>query len=142
DFCSNVANKSIAELHVTLVQHGCSLVAGTKNEIFSSNLNLKVSEIDGVLTKLCVAFSRDKVTENEPKYVQDSLTLHKNDIVKLLLEDKAVFFVCGDARNMAKDVRNCLINLIAIETNCDEDAAREKFSVVLAEKRYKEDIWT
>uniref|UniRef100_H2YB52 Methionine synthase reductase n=1 Tax=Ciona savignyi TaxID=51511 RepID=H2YB52_CIOSA len=107
--------------------------------LFQSELE---SFIDGVLTKLCVAFSRDKVTENEPKYVQDSLTLHKNDIVKLLLEDKAVFFVCGDARNMAKDVRNCLINLIAIETNCDEDAAREKFSVVLAEKRYKEDIWT
>ena len=103
---------------------------------------LKKFEFDGVLTRLIIAFSRDSDSAGTCRYVQDNLRLHKNNMVDLLLNKNAVFYVCGDARNMAKDVRRCLIEIIASETNCDETAALEKFQNVISDNRYKEDIWS
>lgn len=38
------------------------------------------------------------------KYVQHSIHSYAADLVKLLDEKGAIVYVCGDARNMAKDV--------------------------------------
>ena len=98
----------------------------------------------GILTRLIVAFSRDPDVPGKEncRYVQDNLRLHRTTVVELLLLKNAVFYVCGDARNMAKDVRQCIVELIASETACDETSAAEKFKKVLLENRYKEDIWS
>ena len=97
---------------------------------------------DGLLTRLIVAFSRDQMSAKSCRYVQDNLRLYKSDVVNLLLKKNATFYVCGDARNMAKNVRQCIIEIIASEMECDQASALEQFEKVVAEKRYKEDIWT
>jgi methionine synthase reductase len=59
----------------------------------------------GVLTKLLVSFSRDEPrSADSPRYVQDNLRRHSAAVASLLTEKDAVVCVCGDAKNMAKDV--------------------------------------
>ena len=48
-----------------------------------------------VLTKLVVSFSRDSTDSLSPRYVQDNLKLHADDVLDLLLEKGAVLYVCG-----------------------------------------------
>ncbi|CAK8672123.1 methionine synthase reductase-like [Clavelina lepadiformis] len=95
----------------------------------------------GILSRLLVAFSRDPTSSESPKYVQDNLKLHSLDIANLLFQKRAIFYVCGDARNMAKDVRQCIIEIITKERNCSDKEAVDLFKQVLDEKRYREDIW-
>nr|CAB3264070.1 methionine synthase reductase-like [Phallusia mammillata] len=96
---------------------------------------------NGALTHLKVAFSRD-VTRPQPKYVQDSLKLCSHEMMKLILSSDAVFYICGDARNMAKNVRQCFIDMIAKCKNCSDEEANAGFKKVVSAKRYLEDIWT
>ena len=57
----------------------------------------------GALGELVTCFSRDPETEaGAPRHVQDNIRLRKERLVRLLLEEDSVFYVCGDARNMAK----------------------------------------
>ena len=61
---------------------------------------------DGSLTRMDVAFSRDRL---DKVYVQHKLWEQRQDLVGWL-ENGAHFYVCGDAKSMAKDVRAMLIN--------------------------------
>jgi len=47
--------------------------------------------------------------------VQDNLLLHSTDVVTLILENSAEVFVCGDANNMAKDVKQAFVKAIETE---------------------------
>lgn len=97
---------------------------------------------NGVLNHLEVAFSREQHQDGEIKYVQHLLKLQADVVAELLLNTSAIFYVCGDARNMAKDVRRCMLDVLAHATGCSEESAAETFSDICARKRYKEDIWT
>ena len=66
---------------------------------------------DGVLTKLETAFSRD--TEKKV-YVQNKMLENSKELFEWL-ENGVSFFVCGDKKRMAKDVRNALIDVIEKE---------------------------
>jgi sulfite reductase (NADPH) flavoprotein alpha-component len=59
---------------------------------------------DGSLARMDVAFSRDTP---EKVYVQNRLWEQRKDVVTWL-ENGAHFYVCGDAKSMAKDVRSTL----------------------------------
>ncbi len=61
-------------------------------------------------TEITTAFSRD---QEQKFYVQDRMKEHANEIFKWL-EDGAYFYVCGDARRMAKDVDTTLQQIIAM----------------------------
>ena len=115
-----------------------------KDRDFLFEAKLRKFEKEQVLTHLIVSFSRDLETlsGDKPRYVQDNLRAHKSAIVDLLLRKNAIFYVCGDARNMAKNVRECIIDLIAFETNCNLTEASDRFKQILQEKRYREDIWS
>lgn len=113
---------------------------GEKDFLFRDKL--KGFARSGVLDHLVVAFSRDSNSldgDNEPKYVQDNLKLNSKSIFDLLSHD-AVFYVCGDARNMAKDVRRCILEILT--KNMSEDGANEFLESLVKEGRYKEDVWT
>src|SRR5581483_3907670 len=60
---------------------------------------------DGALTRLDVAFSRDTP---QKVYVQNRMWEQRRDLVDWL-ENGASFYVCGDAKSMAKDVRATLV---------------------------------
>ncbi|QQP52768.1 Uncharacterized protein FKW44_005015, partial [Caligus rogercresseyi] len=63
----------------------------------------------GALTHLWTSFSRESSgDDSKVKYVQDNLTLHAETIVDLLFKENGRFYVCGDARNMAKEVNEVL----------------------------------
>lgn len=65
---------------------------------------------EGTLNELRVCFSRDD--KGGPKYVQDIIKSHKKEFVELLMNPDTILFVCGDARNMAKDVNDTIIESV------------------------------
>ena len=48
----------------------------------------------------------------------------------------------SDAKNMANDVRNILINIIKTKGNMDEAAALQYLKKMEAQKRYSADVWS
>ncbi|XP_010883972.2 methionine synthase reductase [Esox lucius] len=100
---------------------------------------------NGTLTHLKVCFSRDPPegteTRTGPRYVQHDLLLHAKDITNLLLRENGYLYVCGDAKNMAKDVNDALMEMIAAELQLDKLEAMKALARLREEKRYLQDIW-
>ncbi|KAJ4301612.1 hypothetical protein N0V90_003705 [Kalmusia sp. IMI 367209] len=84
------------------------------------------------------AFSRDG-----PKkvYVQHKLEENGEEVNKLL-EQKAYFYVCGDAANMAREVNTLLGKLIAKYRNVEESRGEEIVKAMRASNQYQEDVWS
>jgi sulfite reductase (NADPH) flavoprotein alpha-component len=93
----------------------------------------------GLLTKLDVAFSRDQA---EKIYVQDRMRENGAEFWKWLQEG-AFFYICGDAKRMAKDVHQMLITIAQEHGGMTPEAAKEYIEVTLAktEKRYLKDVY-
>jgi len=93
----------------------------------------------GLLTKLDLAFSRD---QEEKIYVQDRMRENGAELWKWISEG-AYFYVCGDAKRMAKDVHQALID-IAIEHGGmspeDADVYVNK-TLMREERRYLRDVY-
>ncbi|XP_031216189.1 methionine synthase reductase [Mastomys coucha] len=101
----------------------------------------------GVLTHLKVSFSRDAVPEEEEeeapaKYVQDNLQRHSQQVARILLQENGYIYVCGDAKNMAKDVNDTLVEIISKEAGVDKLEAMKTLATLKQEKRYLQDIWS
>ncbi|XP_021496951.1 methionine synthase reductase [Meriones unguiculatus] len=99
----------------------------------------------GVLTHLKVSFSRDntpKEEEDPPKYVQDNLHRHSQQVARLLLRENGYIYLCGDAKNMAKDVNDTLVEIISKEAGIDKLEAMKTLATLKQEKRYLQDIWS
>ncbi len=69
---------------------------------------LNAMKASGVLTRLSLAWSRDG---NQKFYVQDRMREVGRDLWSWLA-DGAHFYVCGDAKRMAKDVELTLVDII------------------------------
>jgi len=93
----------------------------------------------GVLTKLDTAFSRDQA---EKIYVQDRMQENGAELWKWLQEG-AYFYVCGDAKRMARDVHQKLIDIAQQHGGLSPEAAKEYIEVTFAktEKRYLKDVY-
>ncbi|KAF1928142.1 NADPH-cytochrome P450 reductase [Didymella exigua CBS 183.55] len=87
---------------------------------------------------LHTAFSRDG-----PKkvYVQHHIEEHGEEINKLL-EQKAYFYVCGDAAYMAREVNQLLGKIIAKYRNVSEKKGEEIVKAMRASNQYQEDVWS
>jgi sulfite reductase (NADPH) flavoprotein alpha-component len=92
---------------------------------------------DGSLTRLELAFSRDQA---EKVYVQDRMREHAGELWSWL-EAGAHFYVCGDARRMAKDVDAALHEVIHRAGGKSLEAAAEYVAKLKSEKRYQRDIY-
>uniref|UniRef100_A0A673INK6 NADPH--cytochrome P450 reductase n=1 Tax=Sinocyclocheilus rhinocerous TaxID=307959 RepID=A0A673INK6_9TELE len=88
----------------TVLYYGCRY----KNEDFLYQEDLEEFEKTGVLTALNVAFSRDQA---EKVYVQHLLKKNKEAVWRLVHSDNAHIYICGDARNMARDVQNAFYEI-------------------------------
>jgi sulfite reductase (NADPH) flavoprotein alpha-component len=93
----------------------------------------------GTLTRLDVAFSRDQAHKI---YVQDRMEEHGAELWKWLQEG-AYFYVCGDAKRMARDVHQKLIDIAQKHGGMSPEAAKEYIEVTFAktEKRYLKDVY-
>ncbi|XP_054434315.1 methionine synthase reductase [Pteronotus mesoamericanus] len=99
----------------------------------------------GILTHLKVSFSRDAPVREEEapvKYVQDNIQLHSKQVARLLLRENGCIYVCGDAKNMAKDVNDTLVEIISKEVGVDKLEAMKTLATLKEEKRYLQDIWS
>jgi sulfite reductase (NADPH) flavoprotein alpha-component len=93
----------------------------------------------GLLTRFDTAFSRDQA---EKIYVQDRIRENGAEFWKWLQEG-AYFYICGDAKRMAKDVHQMLIQVAQTHGGMTPEAAKEYIEVTLAktEKRYLKDVY-
>lgn len=109
-----------------------------KDFLFQDEINNFLEK--GCLTKFHVCFSRDEQQERSPRYVQDNIRTYSKELINLI-DNGAVLYVCGDAKNMAKDVNATLAAILAAEKELNEEAARKLLMEMKIEKRYLEDIW-
>ncbi len=92
---------------------------------------------DGALTRMDVAFSRDTP---EKIYVQHKLWDRRAELVEWL-DGGAYFYVCGDAKAMAKDVRAALVRAFADVKSLTPEAAEQAVVTLEREKRYLQDTY-
>ena len=92
---------------------------------------------DGALTRMDVAFSRD--TPNKV-YVQHKLWDQRSELIEWL-DGGAHFYVCGDAKAMAKDVRAALVRAYADVKALSAEAAEQAVVTLEREKRYLQDTY-
>ncbi|MED5103330.1 assimilatory sulfite reductase (NADPH) flavoprotein subunit [Niallia circulans] len=92
---------------------------------------------DGVLTKMSIAFSRDKA---EKVYVQHRMLEHSKELFEWL-EEGAVLYVCGDEKHMAHDVHQTLLTIIQKEGKMALEKAEEYIASMTQTKRYQRDVY-
>ena len=92
---------------------------------------------DGTLARMDVAFSRDRP---EKIYVQHRMWEARRDLVDWL-EGGAYFYVCGDAKAMAKDVRATLVHAFADVKAVSDEAAEREVGAIERERRYLQDTY-
>ena len=92
---------------------------------------------DGSLTRMDVAFSRDRP---EKTYVQHKMWERRRELIDWL-DNGAHFYVCGDAKAMAKDVRTTLTRAYADVKALTPEAADAAIASLEREKRYLQDVY-
>src|SRR3984893_7830785 len=93
---------------------------------------------DGFLSRLDCAWSRDQA---EKSYVQTKMLNCADEIWKWMEAEGAHFFVCGDARRMAKDVDASLRKIIQEQGGKSEEQTNEYVEKLKSDKRYKRDVY-
>ena len=92
---------------------------------------------DGLLNDLDLAWSRD---QEKKVYVQHKM-LEKKAQLWSWLQDGAIFYVCGDASRMAKDVDQTLRTIAQEEGVMSEEDAGAWVKSLLKERRYLKDVY-
>ncbi len=92
---------------------------------------------EGTLHRLDLAWPRDQA---EKIYVQDKMRENAAELWAWL-KNGAYFYVCGDAKRMAKDVDLALHEIIAQHGGMDALAAAEHVKALKKEKRYQRDVY-
>ncbi len=93
---------------------------------------------DGLLTRFDCAWSRDQAHKI---YVQHCMLENAAEIWKWIDAEGAQFFVCGDARRMAKDVDAALRKIVLEEGGKTVEEASEYVEKLKSDKRYKRDVY-
>ena len=92
---------------------------------------------DGLLNDLDLAWSRD---QEKKVYVQHKMLEKKGQLWRWL-QDGAIFYVCGDASRMAKDVDQALRTIAQEEGAMSEEDAGAWVKNLLKERRYLKDVY-
>lgn len=119
---------------------------GGKNWLFFGERNEKTDfyyesfwkdlEKQGAL-RLDTAFSRDT---GEKVYVQDKVRMRKKALWEWIQEG-ALIYICGDAKNMAREVEIALCQIIKEEGGMSEEQALHFFRKMRRERRYLADVY-
>ena len=87
--------------------------------------------------RLSTAFSRDA---GEKRYVQHAMEKEEKELFKWL-EQGAYFYLCGDAKTMAKDVHATLHTIIERQGNFTPEKAKAYVKDLKASNRYLVDVY-
>lgn len=88
--------------------------------------------------KIITAFSREG---SQKVYVQHRLK-ENAELVSGLLKQKANFYVCGDAANMAREVNLALGHIIAEQRGMPPEKGEEMVKHMRSSGSYQEDVWS
>ena len=91
----------------------------------------------GSLNRLDTAWSRDS---DKKVYVQNLMSDNGEELWRWL-DDGAHFYVCGDAKRMAKDVDQVLHDVVATHGGKGEEGAIEYISKMRKDRRYQRDVY-
>ena len=91
----------------------------------------------GGLERMDVAFSRDQA---DKVYVQDRIRAKGAEVMRWL-DDGASIYVCGDARHMASDVHEALIDVLVDHAGSDREAAEATLKELRRSGRYQKDVY-
>jgi sulfite reductase (NADPH) flavoprotein alpha-component len=131
------------------VEHRIALGARGRNWLFFGEQHratdflygqeLLAWQSQGRLHRLDLAFSRDQPRK---VYVQHCMLEHARELWDWL-QKGAYFYVCGDARHMARDVHQALIQIAQDQGGLAPAAAADYVNLTLmkAEKRYLRDVY-
>uniref|UniRef100_A0A915LW11 NADPH--hemoprotein reductase n=1 Tax=Meloidogyne javanica TaxID=6303 RepID=A0A915LW11_MELJA len=92
----------------------------------------------GVLTELHVAYSR---LQDEKVYVQNKLWDNRERIWSLIKQGAAVY-VCGDARNMARDVQNTMYKIFEQVGGLGVEEGQKLMKDMERQRLYQADVWS
>lgn len=92
---------------------------------------------DGFLEKIDVAFSRDQ--ENKV-YIQNRLVEKQKEVFEWL-NNGANIYLCGDMKQMARDVQATLLRIFETEGGMSEEKALEFLKTLKREKRFQTDVY-
>ena len=92
---------------------------------------------EGVLTRMDVAFSRDRGPKT---YVQHRM-IERSAELFAWLEQGAHFYVCGDSAQMAPDVHETLTAIVTAEGGLKRDAAEDYVRNLQRNQRYQRDVY-
>jgi len=101
-------------------------------------MELLALEKSGTIDKLYVACSRD---QKEKVYVQHLLEQNGKEVYAVL-KGGGHFYVCGDAKRMARDVNSTLVQVAVKEGGLTEQQAVNWVKDLRLRKRYAEDVWS
>ncbi|XP_015789612.1 NADPH--cytochrome P450 reductase [Tetranychus urticae] len=118
-----------------ILYYGCRKQA----EDYLYEQELAASLKSGALTKLYAAFSRD---QPEKVYVTHLLKQNKKELWNLIEEKKGHIYICGDARNMARDVRDIILSTIMEESGKTSQEADAYIKRMEVQRRYSADVWS
>ncbi|XP_073740292.1 NADPH--cytochrome P450 reductase [Callorhinus ursinus] len=123
------------EVGETLLYYGCR----RSDEDYLYREELAGLHQDGSLTQLNVAFSRE---QPHKVYVQHLLRRDKEHLWQLIHEGGAHIYVCGDARNMARDVQNAFYDIVADGGPMEHAQAVDYIKKLMTKGRYSLDVWS
>ncbi len=92
---------------------------------------------EGIISELDVAFSRD---QEEKIYVQHRMDEKGEELYKWLSEG-AHFYICGDQKRMAKDVKNTLVSIVQKYGNLNAEEAEAYVKQLRSAGRLQEDVY-
>lgn len=89
------------------------------------------------LHRLDLAWSRDQITKI---YVQDRMRENAAELWAWI-KNGAYFYVCGDAKRMAKDVDQALLMIVADQGGMTLEQATDYIKQMKKDKRYQRDVY-
>ena len=90
------------------------------------------------LLRLHTAFSRD---QDHKIYVQHRIGEQAEQLGRVLLQDNAHVYVCGDARQMPHDVRAALVKSLQAGGGLSAEDAEKRVREMEQRGRYQTDVW-
>ncbi|KND88758.1 NADPH--cytochrome P450 reductase [Tolypocladium ophioglossoides CBS 100239] len=124
-----------AEVGRTLLFFGCR--KSTEDFMYESEW-AEYKKALGDKFEMITAFSREG---KKKVYVQHRLKERAEEVNELLTQ-KAFFYVCGDAANMAREVNTVLAQIIAEGRGVSEQKGEEVVKHMRAANQYQEDVWS
>ncbi|KAI9313965.1 hypothetical protein BX666DRAFT_1975256 [Dichotomocladium elegans] len=123
------------EVGPTLLFFGCR---HPKQDFLYKDEWPELFETLGAPSRIITAFSRETARK---VYVQHRLAEVGEEIWGLM-EKHATIYVCGDAKNMARDVQQTFIGFAIKYGNKSEQEAQEYIKRLRSTGRYQEDVWS